>query len=152
AAELAAQNGAGRFRGKAAMLEAVARALSKEGSVSAGGPEAIVLAAGRLGGVAIPVPPPAEEAVRATIDEFNNAPLRSKPIGFYTWSPALSAIFRQDRMLQSELKGRQGIEAVARALHASAEARAIYEADEDLVSRLTNPLVYPSLRGVLKDF
>ena len=33
-------------------------------------------------------------------------PLRSKPLGFYTWSAALGDIYRQDRMLQTELQGR----------------------------------------------
>ncbi|MGH7435366.1 MAG: hypothetical protein ACRENE_06805, partial [Polyangiaceae bacterium] len=52
---------------------------------------------------------------RAVAAAFVADPLRSKPLAFYTWSEALTDIFHQDRMLQSELERRPGIEAVARA-------------------------------------
>ena len=67
-----------------------------------------------------------KRAIRSAVNEFDADALRSKPIGFYTWSGALSAIFRQDRMLQTELKGEAGIAALARAIHADKSARATY--------------------------
>jgi len=151
--ELAAQSGAGKFKGKAAMLRALANALTTldPGDVAAESPAAVVLAAGRLGKLDVKLPKGAEAAVRATRDAFLRAPLRSKPIGFYTWSPALGAIFQQDRMLQSELKGRPGIEAVVRALHADPTARATYESSLRLIARMTNPLSGASLEELLRE-
>lgn len=151
AVELGAQNGAGRFRGKAAMLEALARTLAAGQPLDPESPAMIVLAACRLGTLPVKVTPALDAPLRAAVDSFLAAPARSKPIGFYTWSPALAAIFRQDRMLQSELTGRAGIGAIARALHADAEARATYDAYESLVTRLTNPLAGSGLRGVLNE-
>lgn len=150
AIELAAQNGLGRFRGKGPMLQAIAKALATLESVKPESPPAIVLAAGRLGNPKILIPAPAEAAVKATITSFLGDPLRSKPIGFYTWTPALGAIFRQDRMLQSELKGSAEIQTLARLIHANPEARATYEAYLSLTSRMTNPLTTDSLEGRLK--
>ena len=150
AIELAAQNGLGKFRGKGPLLQAVAKALATLESVKPESPPAIVLAAGRLGNLTIAIPPTAESAVKATVDSFLGDPLRAKPIGFYTWSPALEAIFRQDRMLQSELKGKADIETLARAIHANPEARATYESYLTLISRMTNPLPTDSLQGLLK--
>lgn len=149
AVELAAQAGAGRFAGKSAMLQAVARGLTASGPFGSESPPAIVLAACRLGNVPAAIPPPGLPAVQSTESTFLTDPLRSRPIGFYTWSPALGSIFRQDRMLQSEFQGRGGIEAVVRALHSDAQARATYDAYETLVSRMTNPQATADLRGLL---
>jgi hypothetical protein len=146
AIELAAEDGAGRFRGKAAMLRELGQALAASQTVSPDDPTAIVLAACRLGRLSVNIPGRNDGALRATVDAFLADPLRSKPIGFYTWSTSLAAIFQQDRILQSELKGRAAIETVARALHAKAQARASYDAYLALTARLTNPLAAGELR------
>jgi len=78
---------------------------------------------------------PVAEVERAFLAD----PIRSKAMGFYTWSPALVDIFRQDRMLQTELKDAEGIERLARALIAEPKALATYDAYLTLVDRLTNP-------------
>ena len=83
-----------------------------------------MLAACRIGGVPADVPSAMEPAVASAINEFDADALRSKPIGFYTWSTPLSALFRQDRMLQTELKGKAGIAALARAIQSDKPARA----------------------------
>lgn len=150
AIELAAQNGLGKFQGKGALLQAVAKACESLTVVKPESPPAIVLAAGRLGNPTFPISPTAEPAVKATVAAFLGDSLRSKPIGFYTWSSALEAIFRQDRMLQTELKGQADIEALARAIHANPKARATYEAYLSLISRMTNPLATDSLEGPIK--
>ena len=152
AVELAAQNGAGRFQGKAALLGTLARTLT----AAAGAPQpssnaqAVLLAACRLGGAPAKEPSGMKPAIDATINAFLADALQSKPIGFYTWSAPLSAVFRQDRMLQTELTGEAGIVALARALQADPSARAAYEGNLALVARLTNPPAGADLRGPLR--
>ena len=139
AVEEAAQDGAGSFAGKAAMLRQVARAVVGAGTEGLGDSSTVLFAACKLGDVQVDAPREISATVQSAVNEFLADELRSKPIGFYTWSPVLSAIFRQDRMLQTELKGEAGIAALARALHANKPARATYEEYLSLVSRLTNP-------------
>jgi hypothetical protein len=88
-------------------------------------------------------------AVDRRVQAFLADELRAKPIGFYTWSKQLEAIFQQDRMLQTELEGRAGIEELAGILYRDQILRAAYEGYLELISRLTNPLVYPDLRREL---
>jgi hypothetical protein len=149
AVDLAAQRGAGRYPGKTDLLSGLARALAPGAAARSGNTDTVILAACRLGGVPATVPKGMEKAVEAALASFRGDALRSKPIAFYTWSAPLAAIFQQDRMLQTELKGAAGIEAVARALHGDPAARAAYEAYLALVARLTNPLTGPDLRGPL---
>jgi hypothetical protein len=52
-------------------------------------------------------------------------------------------------MLQSELKGKAGIAALARAIHSDKVARASYEGYLALISHLTNPLTDADMRGPL---
>jgi hypothetical protein len=104
-----------------------------------------------VGGVPADVPPSLAAAVETEVSAFLRDELRSKPIGFYNWSTELERVFRQDRMLQSELKGRAGIDALVRALRRDAALRKTYEQYLALVARLTNPLVAerPDLRKAL---
>ena len=150
AVEEAAQTGAGSFAGKAAMLRQLARAVAGARAAGLGDSSMVLFAACKLGDVQVDAPRELNATVQSTINEFLADELRSKPIGFYTWSPMHSAIFRQDRMLQTELKGEAGIAALARALHANKPARATYEEYLSLVSRLTNPQSGRDLRGVLQ--
>jgi hypothetical protein len=149
AVDLAAQRGAGRYPGKTDLLTRLGRALAPGAAARSGNADTVILAACRLGGVPAAVPKGREVAVEAALGTFRGDALRSKPIGFYTWSAPLTAIFQQDRMLQTELKGAAGIAAVARALHGDPTARAAYEGYLALVARLTNPLTGPDLRGPL---
>jgi hypothetical protein len=73
---------------------------------------------------------------------FLSDDLRSKPIGFYTWSDSLSTIFRHDRLLQTELKGSDQIAALIDLLAREARLNETYAAYLRLVSLLTNP--FPS--------
>jgi hypothetical protein len=154
ATELAAQSGAGSFAGKAALLGEVARrATSNSDRPIPGNAVTTLLAACRLGKVRADEPPSIARQVDAAEREFLATPLRSKPLGFYTWTPELSRIYRQDRMLQTELEGSAGIARVAEALAASPGARATYESYLALVDRLTNPHgslgdLRPALRAV----
>jgi hypothetical protein len=147
AVQQAAQSGHGQSIGKVVLLENLARRL---GTDPAGN---IILAAGKLGQVPVSIPPANKPGVDALISQFLAEPARSKPIGFYTWNNELSAIFQQDRMLQSDLTEPPGKNAlvIARALQADTTSRKAYEGYLELQSRLTNPLVAADLRPVLAD-
>ncbi len=150
AVDLAAEAGAGRFRGKSSLLRVLARALSSGAHEGNGNALSVILAACRLGQLPVTISPELKPAVDLAIKNFLADEIRSKPIGFYTWSSALRAIFQQDRMLASELEGAAGIGRLARALHADPAARSAYEGYLSLVSGLTNPLVGHDLRGALR--
>lgn len=149
AVDLAAQQGAGDFEGKAAFLARLARRLTAPGAEPSGNAQAVVLGGAGLGKVPVDLPPNFRLPVRTLVDEFLGNELRSKPIAFYTWTDELAAIFQQDRMLQTELEGKAGIEAVVKALAADTQSAATYEAYLALVSKLTNPLAYDDLREQL---
>jgi hypothetical protein len=148
AVDLAAQSGAGHFEGKARLLQSLARSLSSPGVQPAEG-AVVVFAACEVAGLQVDVPAPIRAAVERWKQAFLSDELRSKPIGFYTWSPQLGAIFQQDRALGTKLDGGAGIESLVRALHGDATARATYEGYLDLVSKLTNPLAGADLRPLL---
>ena len=75
--------------------------------------------------------------------------LRSKPIGFYTWSEELARIFREDRLLQSDIGDAGDLVQVAETLRAAPLLRASYEACLRLPERLTNMLAYGDLRAAM---
>lgn len=140
AAELAAQRGIDRFAGKANFLSALAGALGRR-------PAAVpVLAACQLGNVAATVPPDLEAAVADASARFTADALRSRPLGFYTWTPELEAVFRQDRFLQQPLDNCVADDATA-ALDRVSDGRRTYDALLSLATRLTNPPAGPSLKA-----
>jgi len=140
AVELAAQHGAGPFAGKEALLRDVAaRLISVTDAQDESNAATVLLAACRIGKVPVQIPAALEGVVALEEKEFLANPLRSKPLGFYTWSVALSDIYRQDRMLQTELKDAGGIVRLAAAIAADPGSKATYEAYLTLNDRLTNP-------------
>ena len=146
AVELAAEQGLGRFPGKAALLRTVCAALSDSGSTREA--REVMFAASQLGGVAVAPPPDLAAGLAARLAAFERADFASKPVGFYTWSPGLRAIFRQDRMLQTQLHDAHSAPALARALRGEGATTA-YEAMLALAERLTNPLAWGDLRPLL---
>jgi hypothetical protein len=136
AVELAAQHGAGRFPGKAPLLRSLAATLA------AGHPNgqatAFVHAACELGGLPVVAAGPIQQAAHVLADDFLDNELASKPLGFYTWNPELSAIFRQDRFLQQPLDP-DPADDLARALKQTPGALAAHDACLRLNARLTNP-------------
>jgi hypothetical protein len=149
AVELAAQQGAGRFAGKSALLRSLAATLAA-GLPNAGvGAAATTHAACELGGVPVAVPEAIAESVRVAKDDFLRDDRTSKPLGFYTWTPELAAIFRQDRFLQQPLDPGPA-DALARALEQTPGASDAYDACLRLAARLTNPPKKPGLRDAGK--
>ncbi len=146
AVELAAEQGLGRFPGKAALLRTVCAALAD----SQGPREAreVMFAASQLGALAVTPPPDLDAGLAARLTAFERADFASKPVGFYTWSPELSVIFRQDRMLQTQLEDARSAPALALALRGDSVTIA-YDAMLSLAERLTNPLAWGDLRPLL---
>jgi hypothetical protein len=138
AVELAAQRGAGRFAGKATLLRSLAATLTT-GLPDTGVDAATAIhAACQLGGVPVAVPEPIVEAVRTAKSAFLGDKPLSQPLSFYTWTPELSAIFRQNRFLQQPLEP-ETAEALTVALEQTPGATEAYEACLRLDARLTNP-------------
>jgi hypothetical protein len=150
AVDLAAQNGAGDFPGKRALLSTLATPLA---TPEIGEAAEVVLAGAQLGGIEVDLSSGAHEPVTDRIQEFLSKPLLSKPISFYTWSDDLGRIFQQDRMLQSPIEDPSGVERLVRLIHEEGSARQIYEGYLSLIRRLTNPFPpeYTTLGGLLSD-
>jgi hypothetical protein len=77
--------------------------------------------------------------------DFLGDELRSKPIGFYTWSEELEQIFQRDRMLQTELDV-QTARSYASALARDNALFKAYTTSLELMEKLTNPLAKGDLR------
>lgn len=143
AIELAAQHGVGRFAGKRALLEAVLR---RRPGTDAGEARSTIEAAASLGeGRWCEPGRPAEIREELLADEA-----RSKPVGFYTWTEELTRIFRQDRLLQSDLTPATDLAALAEVLRADPRLRESYEACLRLPERLTGALASSDLRRVME--
>ncbi|UCE27139.1 MAG: hypothetical protein JSW52_12460 [Candidatus Coatesbacteria bacterium] len=86
------------------------------------------------------------EEARAEAAAFvDEDPLRSKPIGFYTWRPELGRIFTRDRWLQRKFKSDDDDEfrvalALTDAVASYGDLRAQHEYVVNTYARLTNPL------------
>jgi hypothetical protein len=89
-------------------------------------------------------PPPAFLAsdVSALVKQFQADTFSSRPMGFYTWTPELSAIFARDRLLQSPRSVSPSFgafAATAAALNGSATLPSRYSLVLSLYAGLTNP-------------
>lgn len=144
AVELAAQRGAGRFAGKTAMLAALSAQLAKSAPNSAA---TTVLAAATAGGIRVPALSAAQQqAVRARMAKFDQNPLLSLPTSFYSWSPELRQIFRQDRLLQTQFEPAADGAVVAQALSVDRVAGSTYADYLALTERMTARLAWQDLR------
>ena len=144
AVELAAQAGAGSFRGKKWLLKTL---LDRLGDLPHGSDTGVLFGAAGLGNVGAPTPLRLQPQAHLTVRAFLANGLRSKPISFYTWSDDLRRIFQQDRLLQSELFDEGIVSRIARTLEEAEGAAAVYDQYLELTSRLSNPLGAPGLRS-----
>lgn len=80
--------------------------------------------------------------------EFQADPFFSKPLGFYTWTPTLSAIFRQDRFLQQPLPLGEAA-SIAAVFQGEPQGMAAYRGVLDLYAGLTNPSFHRSILDLL---
>jgi hypothetical protein len=139
---LAADAGLGRFPAKKHLLLRLLQALAAESDRSAA---AILTAAARRGGQQPQVAREVSREAEALQQEFLANELRSKPLGFYTWSEELSRLFQRDRMLQTEIK-EPAARPLAAALSRDDELIRAYGAALSLSEKLTNPLAWSDLR------
>jgi hypothetical protein len=137
AVDLAAQQGMGCFAGKASLLRALAETLAA-GLPGVQGAAAVIHAACELGGVDVAAPADLRQEAHRIVTDFLRDELASKPLGFYTWTAELAAIFRQDRFLQQPVDPCAADDLV-RALTQTSGAAATHAACLRLNSRLTNP-------------
>lgn len=136
AVEIAAEEGQGDMPAKSQLIrDWPARVDPKSG----GSGLTVLFAAGQLGGLEPEVPASQQRPVAELVASFSAEPKRSKPLGFYTWSKALEAIFRQDRMLQTPLESLADAQTIAAALRDNPELQAAYLKHLALAYRLTNP-------------
>ena len=146
--EIAAQQGMGKFPGKSLMLEFLASALQQSGAPE-DQPVLTIMAGTVAGNPEVDLSGRYQEPVDHILNDFASNQFLSKPISFYTWNGELENIFQQDRLLQSELVGRQGIGSIIDALNSNSEVTSTYRTYLELVSKLTNPLTQPDLRDHL---
>jgi hypothetical protein len=117
----------------------------------------LLAAALELAGRKAPLPPDEQSAEQSLLRAFEADQPRSKPIGFYDWTPELKQVWRFYRFLQAEFDEDQSApcRAVAAALAADPELLARYRAVNAFYGRLTNPLACLSadaLVGAAGDF
>lgn len=117
------------------------RPLAREGAVQ-------LAAALSLSGPAPALPADIAGTVPGLLSTFEADTGESRAIGFYTWTPELAGIFRQDRLLQSPPSVRPGLGAFAAsalALGARPGLTDRYRQVLDLYAGLTNPFFHRSL-------
>jgi hypothetical protein len=145
----------GGFAGKRRLLADILSALqaARPSATSAAqsvldGASAFVGAALILAGAtpALPAPVLADAQNRAA--KFQTLSLYSKPIGFYTWTPALQAIFTQDRFLQQQ-GSFADLAGIALVLQGDAGLQQAYQTVVALYAGLTNPYVSYTVSALL---
>jgi hypothetical protein len=142
AVEMAADSGLGPFPAKKNFLLRLLQALGSDSDRSAA---AILAAAARLDGQQPQVSPAVSGEAEKLQNEFLANELRSKPLGFYTWSKELASIFQRDRMLQTEIEA-QTARPLAAALSHDEELLKAYTTILTLTEKLTNALAWSDLR------
>lgn len=110
-----------------------------------------IAAAIRLQDASAALPESVKANAEKLANDFRGHPFRARPIGFYTWTPALEGIFRRDRFLQSPFEVAPtfgAFAATAVALNGSPGLRDRYVRTLDLFAGLTNPSYDRSIRDL----
>jgi len=157
AVEMAAQEGAGEFKGKKLLLESIYKSLEdmeKDDMVMA--TEGFITASSELGGQNFGEGNDKIQEIKEQIKgEFLSNELRSKPIGFYTWNDELSGIFQQDRLLQTPFTDSFQVNTPIPLTEAiiNSGQKDIYIKYLELVEKLTNPFTkdLSDLRPLITD-
>ncbi len=153
AVEHLTQNGTKEFTGKREMLQNLLTELGKLEKEAEMKKESLdycrgfLYAAMLLGGIDEEENKTVKEIAEKIKSGFLADKLRSKPIGFYTWSKELSQIFQQDRLLQEKF-GWERASTLAAGLSSEEQS---YRTYIDLISKLTNPFTEKSLISVSED-
>jgi hypothetical protein len=149
AVELACQRGCTGFEGKKFLLQQLcAAAGAATGNEKQDKVSAVLHAATRLGGGSSQVPAELQPLCNQFLEDVLADEKLAKPISFYTWSSELQQIWQQDRALQLPLVG-AGVGALLAALRNDPALKRIYITYVDLIAKLTNPFVKPSLTAFI---
>ncbi|MCP3141488.1 hypothetical protein [Pyxidicoccus xibeiensis] len=148
AVELLVQRGTPALPGKRRLLEQVHQVLLAQWSAGDSDPLRSVLVLLRS---ALSMTGPLDEGDRKLrllvmrfLKDFESKEGASKPLGFYTWSPQLEGVFKQDRLLQTELEP-DAARTLLAALESDASLYSAWRRHVQLPSRLTNPTSKPAL-------
>ena len=156
AAEIGMEEGLPGVLGKKMFLSALFGALKDLGDPSIPQQEkewsmAFIAAASSLGGQDLGEDAKVTELSQKMVKDFLQEPLRSKPIGFYTWNDELGKIFRQDRFLQTKLE--QSAALVQAIKKKAGQTKDFYFKYLGFTEKMTNP--FPSdvtdLRRCIED-
>ena len=119
------------------------------GKLPAGSPARPLLAAAlELAGRKASLTPAEQSAKQSLLREFDADQTRSKPIGFYDWTPKLMRVWQFYRFLQGNLDQRE-CDAVAAPLATDADLLKQYRAVNGFYGRLTNPLACRSVDSLI---
>jgi hypothetical protein len=140
--EIAADAGLDRFPSRKEFLLNLLKGLTADSDRSAA---TILAAAARLGGMQPQMGADVSREAQALQAKFLADELRSKPLGFYTWSKDLVQIFQRDRMLQTPLD-EPAARPMAVALSRNSDLLTAYVASLSLNEKLTNPPAGEDLR------
>ncbi len=156
AAEIAMQEGLPGVLGKKMFLSALLGALKNLGDPSIPQQEqewsrAFIAAASSLGGQDLSEDAKVTELSQKIEKDFLQDPLRSKPIGFYTWNDELGKIFRQDRLLQTKLEKSAAL--VLAIKKKAGQTKDFYFKYLGFIEKMTNPFPsdFTDLRACIKD-
>ena len=142
AVDIAADSGLGSFPAKKDFLLELLRTLGSDSDRTA---LAILTAAAWLGGQQPQVSAEVADEAEKLQKEFLANELRSKPLGFYTWSKELASVFQRDRMLQTEIEAPTARPLAAALAHDEGLLKA-YTTILTLNEKLTNALAWSDLR------
>jgi len=152
ALELAVQEGLPQSTGKRAALAGLARRLiSMLGEATGDARPAIeralvhVAAALSLGGTDFGPPPGVAAKVAEAKEDFLAEPARSRPVGFWTWSKDLGALFMQDRFLTQGLRLPEeagAAVALSVAISGDTDLASAFDRFNAFDAKITNPLTY----------
>ena len=117
--------------------------------VQPGSAAADYLAAGLSLDQTHPPTAPLSRTARRRVDAFLATPIKSRPIGFYTWEPTLEDCFRVLRYFSEPIVELPVLAEIVRTLRADPDVMARLRAANSLYARLTNPLDHPSLVNLI---
>lgn len=120
-------------------------------AVKPGSAAADYLAAGLSLDESHPPTVPVGPSARRLGGAFRSDPVRSRPIGYYTWDATLGDCFRVLRFFSQPIDNPAIIAELTRALRADSDLLARVCAANALSARLTNPLGHPSVADLAAD-
>jgi hypothetical protein len=138
AVELAVQRGLGAMPSKWEFLRAWAKVAldAREHGQAA----CLLFGACELGRAGLQLPEDVSAAVKVVVEDFLADERRSAPLGFYTQTAQLAAIFRQDRLLMTELREPlSSADALAGLASRDEHLLRTYQRILTLASKMTNP-------------